>query len=134
MSVRTFLDTNICIYALNEEPPKSRIAFAALANQAVISVQVLNEYTNVARRKLRLPWTEIADDLAILRAAVATIRPLELSTHTLGRDVAERHQLQLYDSLLLASALEAGCKHFFSEDMQNGMVIDGLRIVNPFTP
>jgi predicted nucleic acid-binding protein len=132
MSGKAFFDTNVCIYALNDEEPKTQIAKAALVQGGIISVQVLNEYTHVARRKLRLEWDEVGKDVFVLSQLVDDIVSLTLEAHARAREIAEHFQLQFYDSLLLASALEAGCTRFISEDMKDGFVVDGLTIENPF--
>jgi predicted nucleic acid-binding protein len=134
MSDDIFFDTNVVIYALSGDGSRAEIAKRSLAGGGVVSVQVMNEMTNIFRRKLRMSWEQIDQHVMTLRLFIPVVRPVELSTYIIGRVIAERHQLQFYDSLLLASALEAGCKRFVSEDMQNGMMIDSLRIVNPFTP
>ena len=62
-----------------------------------------------------------------------TVHPVTVDTHELGLALAERHDLAIYDALIAASALLAGCNKLWSEDMQDGMAIDRrLRIVNPF--
>jgi predicted nucleic acid-binding protein len=132
MSADVFLDTNVCVYALNDAGEKTVAAKSLLINGGVISVQVLNEYTLVARRKLKLDWDSIDQDIYKLVHLVDDILPLSLEANSRARKIAERHNLQFYDSLLLASALEAGCTRFISEDMQDGLNIDGLTVENPF--
>jgi predicted nucleic acid-binding protein len=134
MSAERFFDTNVIFYSLSDDQAKAEIAQAAIKDGGTISVQVLNELTLALRRKMKLPWASIDGHLQTLSPFFLVIRPMTMATHLLGRNIAERFQLQFYDSLLLASALEAGCTHFISEDMKGGMVIDGLKVVNPFTP
>jgi predicted nucleic acid-binding protein len=96
------------------------------------SLAVRNELTNVARRKLRLSWPEIRAVLETLRGLL-TVHPLTVDSHEAGLALAERYGFSLYDAMIAASALEAGCDTLLSEDMQHGMVLDeGLRILNPF--
>ena len=98
----------------------------------LISVQVLNEITNVARRKLAMSWVEINEVLALIRSICPT-EPLTIETHDRGRLVAERYGLSVYDAMIVAAALLAGCKTLYSEDMQDGLLIDHqLHICNPF--
>jgi predicted nucleic acid-binding protein len=132
MSGSPFLDTNICFYALNDLEPKTGIAKRLLEAGGVISVQVLNEYTNAARRKLKLSWDEIERDVFIISQFADAIIPLSPAAHALARRIAKHCNFQFYDALLLASALEAGCTRFISEDMQDGFTLDGLTIENPF--
>jgi predicted nucleic acid-binding protein len=99
----------------------------------MVSVQALNEFTNVARRKLGMTWEEVRDSLAAIRTLVATVVPTDIDTHTNGLRIAERHGYGKFDALMIASALRADCTTLWSEDMQHGIVGDGrLRIANPF--
>ena len=127
-----FVDTNVLLYLLSSDAVKADRAEALLGAGCIISVQVLNEFANVARRKLRMPWDQIDDVLGIVRA-LCFVEPLTLDTHDLGRTVAERYELSFYDALIVAAALHAGCTTLFSEDMQDGMRVERkLRISNPF--
>jgi predicted nucleic acid-binding protein len=98
----------------------------------VISVQVLTELTNVARRKMQMAWPDTHAFLSTLSSLV-TVRPITIETHETGLALAERYTLSLYDAMIVASALEAECDRVWSEDMQDGMLVDErLRMVNPF--
>src|SRR6266516_1327730 len=112
MNAKPFLDTNILIYAFASNDPRSEQAEALLAAGGMISVQVLNEFVNVARRKLRREWAEIEDALGVL----------------LARDVG----FSFYDSLIIAAAIRAGCPVLYSEDLQDGQIVHGVRFRNPF--
>ena len=97
-----------------------------------VSVQVLNEFVNVGRKKFRLGVAEILPFLSTLRMAFE-IRPLTAATHDTGVRIIARYGLSTYDAMIVAAALEAGCERIFSEDMQDGMRIDDrLTIQNPF--
>ncbi len=99
----------------------------------MISVQVLNEFVNVAHRKLRRPWPEIAMAVSAIRDLCPPPAPITLATHEAALGVANRAGYQFYDALIIAAALEAGCGTLFSEDLQDGQVIEGsLTIRNPF--
>jgi len=94
---------------------------------------VLNEMAAVARRKLSMSWGEINEVLTLIRS-VCSVVPLTVETHDLGRAVAERYGMSVYDAMIVAAALLGGCKTLYSEDMQDGLLIDHqLRICNPFT-
>lgn len=128
-----FLDSNILIYTLAAHDPREPVAAALLARGGVISVQVLKEFVAVARRKLRLSWPEVTDALAAIRTCCPAPRPLTLATHEAALGLAERHGFPVHDALIVAAALEAGCGTLFSEDMQDGQVVEGrLTIRNPF--
>jgi predicted nucleic acid-binding protein len=129
---RPFIDTNVLLYLLSPHQGKADLAEQILGAGGMISVQVLNEFTNIARRKLSMSWAEISDLLALVRSFCET-RPLTLETHERGLIVAERYGLSLYDSMIVAAALVAGCETLYSEDMQHGLLVDKqLRLCNPF--
>jgi predicted nucleic acid-binding protein len=127
-----FFDTNVVLYLFSADVTKADLAEDLIARGGHVSVQVLNEVANVARRKLGLSWAEIFDITAQLRA-VCAIAPLTLETHLLGLQVAERYGLSVYDSMIVASALMAGCTTLYTEDMQHGQVLkDRITLRNPF--
>jgi predicted nucleic acid-binding protein len=128
-----FLDTNVLVYAMLQADARSNRARDLLAHSGLISVQVLNEFTHVAHRKLRRPWADVREALAMLRVLFPSPLPLTVDTHDMAVTLAERTGYTTYDALIIASALEGGCDVLYSEDLQDGQVIEGrLRIVNPF--
>ena len=128
----SFFDTNVLVYLASGDTAKADRAEAILAEGGVISVQVLNELANVARRKMRMAWPDIRAFLAPLRGLL-TVEPLTFETHETGLTLAERFNLSTYDAMIAASALQADCDTLWSEDMRHGMALgEGLRIVNPF--
>jgi predicted nucleic acid-binding protein len=131
-SVQEFLDANILVYAFSTDP-RSAKAERLLATGCTVSVQGLNEFANVARRKLGMSWRETMDALAVIRTLCARIVPINLETHETAMTLGSRHGFSIFNSVMLASALEAGCQTFWSEDMHPGMLIeDRLRIADPF--
>lgn len=127
-----FFDTNVLLYLLSGDDAKADRAERDLSSGGVVSVQVLNEFASVASRKLKMSIAEIREVLATIRA-VCTIVPIGEETHDTGLKIAERYGLSVYDAMIVASALLAGCKTVLSEDMQDGQVLEGrLRIRNPF--
>lgn len=135
MSGGAFFDTNLLVYAALQPDPRSDKARALLAAGGAISVQVLNEFANVARRKLGKPWPEVTQALDAVRALCAPPLPITLATHEAALGMAGRLRYRFYDSLIIASALEAGCTMLYSEDLQDAQVIEGrLTIRNPFRP
>lgn len=130
---RPFVDTNVLLYLLSGEEAKADKAEALLAGRITISVQVLNEFANVARRRLGLEWRELAGVLRDIRS-FSQVLPITEETHDRGLALAERYRLSLYDSMIVASALVAGCSVLYSEDMHNGLRIErSLTIRNPFS-
>jgi predicted nucleic acid-binding protein len=127
-----FLDTNVLIYAFTDDP-RNQKAQELLGKGCVIGVQVLNEFTNVARRKLGMTWEELREALSSILIVCPTVLPMDLEIHSDALAIAERYGFRIFDALMIASALHGGCEILWSEDMQDAMVIDGrLRIANPF--
>lgn len=127
-----FLDSNVLVYAFTADR-RAAVAQTLLQTRPVISVQVLNEFTNVARRKLGMDWQEVAEAISELRVLCPTILALDLATHDEALRIAERYGYSIFDAQIVASALQADSNTLWSEDMQDGIVIDGrLRISNPF--
>ena len=128
----SFIDTNVLFYVASGDPVKAERAEKIIADGGTISVQVLNELANVARRKMRMTWSETRALLSIIRALLP-VQPISVEIHETGLALAERYGLSIYDAMIAASALHAECDTLWSEDMHNGMVIeDQLRIANPF--
>jgi predicted nucleic acid-binding protein len=132
MNAKPFLDTNVLVYAFREDDPRNETARMLLAKGGVIGVQTLNEFVAVIRRKLGMSWEEVLEALAALRVLCPSPMPLTLETHEAALRLAERYGFHLFDSLILAVALEASCQTLYSEDMRDGQVIEGLTIRNPF--
>ena len=130
---RGFLDSNVVLYYYTStEISKARLAGEVrLQSDAIISTQVLSECCNVLSKKHRYPWSEIQEvvNQVIDMFSVKTIGPQTVKS---AMSLAERYQYSYYDSLILASALEAQCEVLYSEDFQHNQMIEGLRIVNPF--
>jgi predicted nucleic acid-binding protein len=127
----SFFDTDVLVCLASEDATKADQAEAIIAGGGAISVQVLNELANVARRKMRMSWTDTHIFLSTLRAL--TTHPVTLETHETGLALAERYGLSIFDAMIAASALHAGCDTLWSGDMQHEMVLsERLRVLNPF--
>ena len=130
----SFFDTNILLYLASSDAAKADRAEGLLAGGGVISVQVLNEIANVARRKMQLNRDETHGFLSLVRGLLR-VEPLTLETHDLGLALAGRYTLSIYDAMIVAAALQADCDTLWSEDMQDDVRLEGrLRITNPFRP
>jgi predicted nucleic acid-binding protein len=128
----SFFDTNVLVYLASGDAAKADLAEAAITKGGSISVQILNELTNVARRKMKMSWDETHAFLSMLRSLL-TVYPLTVEVHETGLELSERFGFSTYDAMVAASAIHAGCDTLWSEDMQHGLKLDsGLRIVNPF--
>jgi predicted nucleic acid-binding protein len=128
----SFFDTNTLLYVASADPAKADCIEALVRGGGVISVQVLNEMASVARRKMRLDWRDTHALLAIFRGLLS-VNAVTVEIHDTGLALAERHKLSIYDAMIVASALDAGCATLWSEDMHHGLVVeDRVRILNPF--
>lgn len=132
MRVASFLNTNVLIYFAQRERIRFDRAAELLEAGGAINIQVLNEFVNVSRSKFRREWHDIHEALDLIRS-LTDVRPLTLDVHERALAVAERYQLHIYDAMIVAAALEAGCNTLYTEDMHGGLLVEGrLRIVNPF--
>jgi predicted nucleic acid-binding protein len=128
----SFIDSNILLYLASNDPVKADKAEQIIAAGGAISVQTLNEIANVARRQMQMSWPETHAFLDTVHRLL-TVHPITLETFHTGLELAERYQLSTHDSKIAAAALAAGCETLLSEDMHDGLRIDGrLRITNPF--
>lgn len=126
-----FFDSNVILYLLSGDSSKADRAEALLNKGGIISVQVLNEVTSVCLRKLKMSWEEIDAVLLAVKAA-CDVAPLTLESHEKAVQIAKRYQLSFYDANICASAISSGAKMLLSEDMQDGLKIDGMIVRNPF--
>jgi predicted nucleic acid-binding protein len=132
MSGKSFFDTTLLIYSVSAEEPRAAIAEKLLLDGGYVSLQVLNEFAAVARRKLNMSWEEIRDALSALRTLCEPPTPISIETHEAALEIAARYGFQIYDALILAAALDADCDTLYSEDMQDGQTIGALTVRNPF--
>jgi predicted nucleic acid-binding protein len=139
MNVKSFLDTNIIVYAFDQSSPKKAkiaqrlVADGAADKQAIISYQVVQEFINVALRGFRLVIVKSDLESFVLTAlfpmmAISSSPSLMIEALRLHG----QHQLAWYDALIVAAALQGGCKVLYSEDMQHGQRFGGLVVQNPF--
>jgi predicted nucleic acid-binding protein len=128
---RVFIDTNVIVYLLSGDRAKADRAESIIANGGVVSVQVLNEFVSVARRKLALDWPDIRDILTAVRASCSVV-PLTAEIHDRALAIAEATGVHIYDAAIIAAAAANGCMTLYSEDMTDSQRIDGVCIANPF--
>ena len=138
MTGRLFFDTNVIAYPLDPKEPGKRRASMVLIRQAlarrrlVVSPQILNECYAVIVHKRRLaPAARVARYLSAFDSAC--LAPLDLQTHKAAVGIEARHRLSWWDSVAVASALQAGCDALVSEDLGDGQAIESLTVVNPFS-
>ena len=139
MSVENFIDTNVFVYQLERlDTRKAAIAERLIqhgiaSGTACISSQVVQECLNTAIRKaeIKLNRNEMEKYLQSVLAPLLRVQP-SLRLYRSSLDIQSRYQFSFYDSLIVAAALEAGCKTLYSEDLQHGQQIEGVTITNPF--
>jgi predicted nucleic acid-binding protein len=139
MSGRYFIDTNIFIYSFHENDPHKRdmsrhlIADALENSTGIISYQVVQEFLGAATRKFKKPLTfkDSQRYLAIVLEPLCEVHSSPELFHQ-ALEIMDKWRYSFYDSLIIASAIQAGCSVLYSEDMQHGQEIMNLRIRNPF--
>jgi predicted nucleic acid-binding protein len=137
MSAKVFLDTNILVYAFGTKKapipdPRIEVAEQIVIEGGAISVQVLSEFAQVCSRKAHLSWERIVGLLEAIKEICGPAVPITLEIHETAVGLSKRYGFNIYDSLILAAAKREGCTTIYSEDMQHGQVVEGLRIENPF--
>ena len=137
LSSRSFIDTNVLVYAeASDAPYKQRSALDLLQRLyeqglGVVSTQILQEYCNVALKKLRLPAQHVRSQLDLYEQfEVVQVTPAIIRA---GLDLHQTRSVAFFDAIALASARAAGCSVLWSEDMNAGEVVNGVRISNPFS-
>src|SRR5262245_45382127 len=131
--MKAFFDTNVLVYLLGEQDRRTPIAEGLLERGGVISVQVLNELAHVSRRKLGMTWDDIDEAITAIRTLCPSPVALTTGTHDAGRRIAAKYGYTIYDGLIAAAALEADCDTLYTEDLQDGQVIEKrLTVRNPF--
>jgi predicted nucleic acid-binding protein len=137
---RTFVDTNILVYAYNRsEEGRLPVAQAVLdeiwkSRTGAISTQVLQEFYVVATRKFDPPMTPRAARAAISAYSVWLIVQVDLAMILAASYLVERHSLSFWDALIIEAAHRAGASRVLSEDLQTGRRIGDVIIENPFAP
>jgi len=128
---QAFIDTNVLLYILSTDAIKAVRAEGLVRAGGIISVQVLNELTNVMRRKQAMDWKDVTGALSLFRSLLDVV-PVTTEIHDAGLALAQRYSLSVYDAMIVAAALDGGCETLWSEDMQDSLVIGRLQIRNPF--
>jgi len=130
---RSFVDTNILIYAISEDDEKKPKALSLLGNHPVLSLQVIHECSNVLRRKQKKPFIDIETIINGFLILTELVMP-DLDTVKHAYRIGQRYGYSYFDCLMIASAIDTGCTILYTEDMQENQLIEGtLKIVNPFS-
>ncbi len=128
-----FHDTSIVLSLASSDELRADIAEALIARGGHVSVQVLNEFANIATRKFGMPWAAVADVIDAVRE-VCQVHALTLDAHDRARAIAQRYGFAFDDALVVAAALLAGCEILYSADLRADRKIEGLTLRNPFPP
>ena len=128
---KPFIDSNVVLYLFSSDTVKADRAEALLQSGGLISVQVLNEVASVCLRKLKMTWKDVDSVLETLKSTCEVL-PVTLASHEKAVGLAKRFQISLYDANIVATAILSGADTLFSEDMQNGMSMESVTVVNPF--
>lgn len=127
-----FFDSNILLYLASDQQERVDRVRALMESGGAISVQVMNEMASVCRRKFGMTWSATAALISEAEGLLLVV-PVTMEIHRDGLRLAARYGLAVYDSFIVAAALATHCDTLWSEDMQDGMVVDGrLTISNPF--
>ena len=138
MTGRTFLDSNIIVYSVDESPAekvKHERAIEVLSRQPenlVLSTQILQEFYVVTTRKLKKPLSEERAAKAIRGLSKLHVVSIDASLMLAAADTSRTVKLSLWDALIIEAASRAGCDRVLSEDLNAGQVIRGITIENPF--
>lgn len=133
MRAKAFFDTNVLIYAVAKNDPRSARAEELLDAGGVLSVQILNEFVSVARRKILMSWRDVTEALDAFQVLCPSPLPITTETHQAALKISHKHSYNIYDALVVAAALAADCETLYSEDFCDGQKVEGhLTIRNPF--
>ncbi len=137
MTGKVFVDTNVLVYAMDDADPAKQacareLMSSARAESHAVSPQVLQEFYNAVTRKLARPVAPEDAALAVRALARLTVVPADAELVIAAIEIHRRHQLSLWDALILQAALNGGCGRLLSEDLQHGFRIGSVVVENPF--
>ena len=132
--MKSFIDTNVLVYAHDRaDEAKHDRALAVLADlspsELIISTQVLNEFYVVTTRPGKELLSRAQAREIVMALSWTTVEPIDAD---LVRRAMDLHALSYWDSLVVAAAARAGCACILTEDLDDGAVVDGVRVENPF--
>lgn len=135
--MRTFVDTNVLVYAHDRgEPAKRERALAVLAatdrRALVLSTQVLSEFYVATTRPQRQLLSREAARRIVTDLLLTPVEPVDADLVRRVHRLHASHSLSYWDALVVGAAARAGCQRLLTEDLQAGQVIDGVRVENPF--
>ncbi len=135
MKDRIFFDTNIWIYLYSKDIQKKQITKQLLSDEfsnLIVSTQILNELINVLTNKLKLKTKEEVQQIVNEIIQNFAVKLITEETIKKAMEISIHYQYRYFDSLMVASALQQKCKIFYTEDLNDGQVIENMKIINPF--
>lgn len=139
MSVKYFIDTNIFVYSFDDSQPLKKEQALALIREAletgagIISTQVMQEFLNVAVQEFAVPM-KIEDAREYLRLVMNPLCQIypDLALYESCLELQAETRYSFYDALILAASIRGGCEILYSEDLQDGQAVRGVKIINPY--
>ena len=128
---KPFIDSNVVLYLFSSDTLKADRTESLLQSGGLICVQVLNEVASVCLHKLKMTWEDVDAVFETLKSTCEVL-PVTLASHEKAVGLAKRFQISLYDANIAATAILCGADTLFSEDLQNGMSMESVTVVNPF--
>ena len=138
MSDRSFLDTNVLVYAYDKHERKKQARAQSILKAAIqeesgcLSAQVLGEFFTVVTRKIEEPLTSREADAVIQLLSILPVQEIDRVLVQQAIHTHERYGISYWDSLIVAAAVASGCVQVHSEDLKDGETYNGVRVVNPF--
>ena len=138
MSDRAFLDTNILVYAYDQnESRKQAIAQQLIIHgiekeNLILSVQVLGEFFNVVTRRIPQPMAPDEAKEIIATISILPVQEIDLAMVNRAIGTHRRYQISYWDALIVSAAERAGCTSIFSEDLSDGQMYHSIEVLNPF--
>jgi predicted nucleic acid-binding protein len=127
-----FIDSNLLVYLISGDTRKAELAEKLILGGATFSVQVLNEFTAVARRKYKREFAEIEEILDLAKTHAREVIPVTLEMHERALEIAMFSSIGIYDACIVAAAQFSNCTVLFTEDLNDGEHIGSVTIRNPF--
>jgi predicted nucleic acid-binding protein len=139
MNVKYFIDTNIFVYSFDNRQPSKKERAMALIQEAlktgagIISTQVIQEFLNVATQKFAIPM-KIEGAKTYLRLVLNPLCQIypSLALYESCLEIQAETKYSFYDSLIIAAAVQGRCDVLYSEDLQDGREVRGVKFVNPY--
>jgi predicted nucleic acid-binding protein len=131
VETKFFIDSNVLLYTLGHDTKKLGKAKDLVNQRPVISVQILNEFANVCRKKFRLEWADIGAGLETAKS-LCDVVPLTSDVHERAVEIASLNRIGIYDANVVAAAELSGCEVLYTEDLSHGQRFGHVLIQNPF--